>query len=92
MIFGKGVTPDDVDSVQKMWRAWKTSPAVKENPDLIDEVRRQVERNADKNQDLTFPDFDGEEFVNESDEPADSKQRVAVIITDGKDAIVGKSP
>ena len=41
---------------------------------------------------MTFPDFDGEEFVNESDEPMDSNQRVAVIITDGVDAIVGKSP
>lgn len=66
MIFGPGVTPEDVDSVQKMWKAWKSSPAVKKNPDLVDEVRRQVERNADKNQDLTFPDFDGEEFVSEA--------------------------
>ena len=38
-----------------------------------------------------FPDFDGEEFVNESDRQVDSKHRVAVIITDGVDAIVGKS-
>ena len=92
MIFGKGVTPDDIDTVQKMWRAWLTAPAVKENPDLVDEVKTQVQRSAQNNSDLTFPDFDGEEFVNESDEPMDSSQRVAVIITDGKDAIVGKSP
>ena len=39
-----------------------------------------------------FLDLDGEKFVNESDEPEDSNQRVAVIITDGVDAIVGKSP
>jgi hypothetical protein len=39
MIFGKGVTPDDIDTVQKMWRAWKNSPAVKKNPDLVEEVK-----------------------------------------------------
>jgi hypothetical protein len=55
-------------------------------------VKTQVQRSASNCPDIQFPDFDGEEFVNESDEPADSKQRVAVIITDGKDAIVGKSP
>lgn len=49
-----------------MWRAWKKSPAVKENPELIDEVRRQIEKNGNENQDIQFPDFDGEEFVNES--------------------------
>ena len=55
-------------------------------------MRKQIERSASRSPDVQFPDFDGEEFVNESDEPADSKQGVAVIITDGKDAIVGKSP
>ena len=49
-----------------MWRAWKNSPAVRENPELIDEVRNQVQKNADQNQDIQFPDFDGEEFVNEA--------------------------
>ena len=49
MIFGKGVTPDDVDSVQKMWKAWKNSPAVKENPDLVEEVKTQVQRSAQNN-------------------------------------------
>lgn len=66
MIFGKGVTPADIDSVQKMWRAWKNSPAVKENPELVDEVRKQIEKNGGENQDIQFPDFDGEEFVNEA--------------------------
>lgn len=66
MIFGKGVKPEDVDTVQKMWRAWKQSPAVKENPDLIEEVRRQIERHGAENTDMTFPDFDGEEFINEA--------------------------
>ena len=73
MIFGKGVTPEDIDTVQKMWRAWKNSPAVKENSDLVEEVKMQVQRSAQGNPDMTFPDFDGEEFVNESDEPVDSK-------------------
>lgn len=49
-----------------MWRAWKNSPAVRENPELIDEVRNQVQKNADQNQDIQFPDFDGEEFVSEA--------------------------
>lgn len=49
-----------------MWRAWKNSPAVKENPDLIQEVRKQVEKNGNDNPDIQFPDFDGEEFVNEA--------------------------
>lgn len=75
-----------------MWRAWKNSPAVKENPDLLQEVREQVERSASRSPDIQFPDFDGEEFVNESEETMDSKQRVAVIITDGHDVLVGKSP
>ena len=51
-----------------------------------------MERSASKSPDVQFPDFDGDEFVNESDEPMDSSQRVAVIITDGVDVIVGKSP
>lgn len=75
-----------------MWRAWKNAPAVKENPDLVDEVRKQVERSASRTPDVQFPDFDGEEFVNESEESMDSNQRVAVIITDGYDVLVGKSP
>lgn len=66
MIFGKGVRPEDIDTVQKMWRAWKSSPAVKENPDLIDEVKTQVQKSASNSPDIQFPDFDGEEFVNES--------------------------
>ena len=63
---GKGYQKGDVDTVQKMWKAWKNSPAVKENPDLVDEVRHQVERSAAKSPDVQFPDFDGEEFVNEA--------------------------
>ena len=76
MIFGKGVTPDDVDSVQKMWKAWKNSPAVKENPDLVEEVKTQVQRSAQNNSDLTFPDFDGEEFVNEAKIKKDPSEQV----------------
>ena len=66
MIFGKGVRPEDIDTVQKMWKAWKNAPAVKENPDLIDEVRKQVQNSASGNPDIQFPDFDGEEFINEA--------------------------
>ena len=70
MIFGKGVTPDDVDSVQKMWKAWKNSPWVKENPGLIDEVKRQMKGSGEQQSELKWPDFDGEEFVEEADEKA----------------------
>ena len=76
MIFGKGVTPDDVDTVQKMWKAWKNAPAVKENPDLVDEVRHQVERSASRSPDVQFPDFDGEEFVNEARVKKDPSEQV----------------
>ena len=64
MIFGKGVTPEDVDSVQKMWKAWKNAPAVKKDPSLIDKVRRHMEASA-KHSDVAYPDFDSEEFVTE---------------------------
>lgn len=73
MIFGPGVTLEDVDSVQKMWKAWKNSPAVKENPDLIDEVRRQMEGSG-KDSELKWPDFDGEEFVEEASEAKPKKK------------------
>ena len=90
MIFGKGVTPDDVDSVQKMWRAWKNSPAVKENPDLVEEVKTQVQRSAQNNSDLTFPDFDGEEFVNEARVKKDPRQQVKEYLDSLPDDLVEK--
>ena len=55
MIFGKGVTQDDVDSVQ---------------------VRHQVERSASRSPDVQFPDFDGEEFVNEARVKKDPSEQV----------------
>ena len=90
MIFGKGVTPDDVDSVQKMWKAWKNSPAVKENPDLVDEVRHQVERSASRSPDIQFPDFDGEEFVNEARVKKDPRQQVQEYLDSLSDDLVEK--
>ena len=59
-----------------MWKAWKNSPAVKENPDLVDEVRHQVERSASRSPDVQFPDFDGEEFVNEARVKKDPSEQV----------------
>ena len=66
-------TFDDIDAVQKMWKAWKNSPAVRENPELIDEIGHQVERSASRSPGVQFPGFDGEEFINESNGQVDSK-------------------
>ena len=59
-----------------MWRAWKNAPVVKKNPDLVDEVRKQVERSASRNPDVQFPEFDGEEFVSEARVKKDPSQQV----------------
>ena len=64
MIFGRGVEPEEIDTVQKTWKAWLKSPAVKKNPNLIEEVKKQIRNSAAKYPDIEFPDFDGEEFVN----------------------------
>ena len=73
MIFGKGVTLDDVDTVQKVWMAWKKSPAVKKDPELVQKVRERIENSAKGNPDLKWPDFDSEEFVNEARKPKEPK-------------------
>ena len=73
-----------------MWRAWKNSPAVKENPDLVEEVKTQVQRSAQNNSDLTFPDFDGEEFVNEARVKKDPRQQVKEYLDSLPDDLVEK--
>lgn len=42
----------------------------------MDEVRKQVEKNAEKSPETAFPDFDGEEFVNEARVKKDPTEQV----------------
>ena len=52
---------------------------------MVDEVRHQVERSASRSPDVQFPDFDGEEFVNEARVKKSPEEQVDEYLDQMKD-------
>ena len=89
ILFGSSVKADDIKTVKEVWDVLKKSDMWKDKA-MRKEIQRQFETALSQTHEMKVPSyirFDESTIVE-----ADSKDRVAVIITDGSSVIVGKSP
>ena len=88
-IFGNSsYAPDNLLSVKEIWDAFVKSKFYKDK-DLRAKIQKDFE---DKMEQFKFPYPKYVKFTESVEEAEDSKSRVAVIITDGTNTIVGKAP
>ena len=90
LLFGKEYKSDQLLTVREVWDAFKNSEMWKDRK-IRDDVEKEFEEKLEQFS-LQKPKYiDFAESLTE-DEAKDSKDRVAVIITDGKNVIVGQTP
>lgn len=90
ILFGKSVKADDIKTVKEVWDALKKTDMWKDKKTRKD-IERHFEAALSQTHEMKVPSYIN---FNESLklEGEDSKDRVAVIITDKKNVIVGRSP